>query len=63
MQNIKKVYTFVVSISSFIYLKLKTPSHPFIKTELMKGVLIVLYKLPLTRHIKLTYIQSTDKLM
>ncbi|EHT71135.1 hypothetical protein SACIG290_1289 [Staphylococcus aureus subsp. aureus CIG290] len=52
-----------MSISSFIYLKLKTPSHPFIKTELMEGVLIVLYKLPLTRHIKLTYIQSTDKLM
>ncbi|EOR42857.1 hypothetical protein S122051_0853 [Staphylococcus aureus subsp. aureus 122051] len=29
----------------------------------MEGVLIVLYKLPLTRYIKLTYIQSTDKLM
>ncbi|MCO4459751.1 hypothetical protein AFP07_10075 [Staphylococcus aureus] len=56
MQNIKKVYTFVVSISSFIYLKIKTPSYQFIKTELIESVFTALYKLPLTRYIKLTYI-------
>ncbi|MDH2992312.1 hypothetical protein A4U58_04435 [Staphylococcus aureus] len=45
-----------MSISSFIYLKIKTLSYQFIKTELIESVFTALYKLPLTRYIKLTYI-------